>query len=72
MEYVHCAMFFLYIKCDLATYPCGHAVGVWVAVVVVKDHHGEEDAARHHPHDEVEVRSCETTALVNGQLIQVY
>ena len=62
----------VFIKCDLATYPFGHAVGVWVAVVVVEDHHGEQDAAGHHPHDEVEVSSCKKTALVNGQLIQVY
>ena len=51
----------VFIKCDLATYPCGHAVGVWVAVVVVEDHDGEQDAAGHHPHDEVEVRSCSKT-----------
>ena len=38
------------------TDPSGHVVGVRVPVVVVEDQHGQHHAARHHAHDEVEIR----------------
>ena len=40
------------------SYPGGHGVGVGVPVVEVEDEDCEEDAAGHHPHDEVEVCPC--------------
>ena len=40
------------------TDPGGHGVGVRLAVVVVEDHDGGDDAAGHHEHDAVEVGSC--------------
>ena len=38
------------------TDPSGHVVGVRVPVVIVEDQHGQHHAARHHAHDEVEIR----------------
>ena len=40
----------------VSSHPGGHVVCVRVSVVIVEDQHGQQDAARHHAHDEVEIR----------------
>ena len=41
-------------------YPVWHVVCLGLAVVVVQDHDGGDDARRHHEHDGVEVGCCST------------
>ena len=43
---------------ELWPHPVRHGVGVGGAVVVVEHEDSQHHAARHHPHDAVEVGSC--------------
>lgn len=49
---------------DLAqsTYPLRHLMNVCSPMVIVENHHGEDDRGGHHEHDAVEVCPCNSAA----------